>query len=209
MKFLKTAIVTTALVLSTGSNAEIISVDWNNAGDNLITRDLSTGLEWLDLTETAGLTYDFVSSNLGDSGFFDGWAYASTSEVEAFFNSAGGIGPYDYNAPSPFNDLVVQDLLESWGTLHSHNTQRFSNFVTSHIPQIDWHGTGIIYYSTNTPAVGYMDADFTSGGLFNSEGVPNVGHALVRVSAVPIPAAVWLFGSGLIGLIGLARRKKA
>lgn len=27
------------------------------------------------------------------------------------------------------------------------------------------------------------------------------------VSAVPIPSAVWLFGSGLIGLVGLARRK--
>jgi hypothetical protein len=29
------------------------------------------------------------------------------------------------------------------------------------------------------------------------------------VSAVPVPAAVWLFGSGLLGLIGVARRKKA
>jgi hypothetical protein len=29
------------------------------------------------------------------------------------------------------------------------------------------------------------------------------------VSAVPVPAAVWLFGSGLIGLVGMARRKKA
>ena len=28
-----------------------------------------------------------------------------------------------------------------------------------------------------------------------------------RVSPVPIPAAVWLFGSGIIGLVGLARRK--
>ena len=27
-------------------------------------------------------------------------------------------------------------------------------------------------------------------------------------SVVPVPAAVWLFGSGLIGLIGIARRKK-
>jgi hypothetical protein len=27
------------------------------------------------------------------------------------------------------------------------------------------------------------------------------------VSAVPVPAAVWLFGSGLIGLAGIARRK--
>jgi len=29
-----------------------------------------------------------------------------------------------------------------------------------------------------------------------------------NVSAVPVPAAVWLFGSGLIGLLGLARRKR-
>jgi len=27
-------------------------------------------------------------------------------------------------------------------------------------------------------------------------------------AAVPIPAAVWLFGSGLLGLVGMARRKK-
>lgn len=27
------------------------------------------------------------------------------------------------------------------------------------------------------------------------------------ISAVPVPAAVWLFGSGLLGLIGIARRK--
>jgi hypothetical protein len=31
----------------------------------------------------------------------------------------------------------------------------------------------------------------------------------VNVSAVPIPAAAWLFGSGLLGLVGIARRKKA
>ena len=28
-------------------------------------------------------------------------------------------------------------------------------------------------------------------------------------SNVPIPSAIWLFGSGLVGLVGMARRKKA
>ena len=32
---------------------------------------------------------------------------------------------------------------------------------------------------------------------------------VIRNSPVPVPAAVWLFGSGLLGLVGMAGRKKA
>ena len=35
-----------------------------------------------------------------------------------------------------------------------------------------------------------------------------LGYDNFSFSVVPVPAAVWLFGSGLIGLVGLARRKK-
>ena len=38
--------------------------------------------------------------------------------------------------------------------------------------------------------------------------IPDTDFAF-RVSAVPVPAAVWLFGSGLIGLIGMARRRNS
>ena len=42
-------------------------------------------------------------------------------------------------------------------------------------------------------------------------GVPYALHMTghVGTSAIPVPAAVWLFGSGLLGLVGVARRKKS
>jgi hypothetical protein len=38
---------------------------------------------------------------------------------------------------------------------------------------------------------------------------PDDINTFARFSPVPVPAAVWLFGSGLVGLVGIARRKKA
>ena len=50
---------------------------------------------------------------------------------------------------------------------------------------------------------GFPDS-FTVSSFFGSWAVHSGD-----VSAIPVPAAVWLFGSGLLGLIGIARRKKA
>ena len=43
---------------------------------------------------------------------------------------------------------------------------------------------------------------------FGGDSVLEVDVQIVP-SQVPVPAAVWLFGSGLLGLVGMARRKKA
>jgi len=49
------------------------------------------------------------------------------------------------------------------------------------------------------------------GGYLVNVQHPSSGNdalwSITRVAAVPVPAAVWLFASGLVGLIGLARRK--
>ncbi|MBU1191815.1 MAG: hypothetical protein KKA36_02545 [Gammaproteobacteria bacterium] len=47
-----------------------------------------------------------------------------------------------------------------------------------------------------------------SPGFFDGSSyyVPGFGNASIEVSAVPVPAAVWLMASGLLGMVGLSRR---
>ena len=66
--------------------------------------------------------------------------------------------------------------------------------------------------STQAYDTGAWSFTFRSGNQrsFNTA-VSNYSWAVHEgdVGAVPVPTAVWLFGSGLIGLVGFARRKQA
>lgn len=60
----------------------------------------------------------------------------------------------------------------------------------------------------------YDGTNFSITGTYNS-GIPNDYTysfnvlASTAVEAVPVPASMWLFGSGLLGMTGLARRRNA
>jgi hypothetical protein len=68
--------------------------------------------------------------------------------------------------------------------------------------------TGLIdapaYPSFNPNALG----EYNFGIQVSQDGW-GVENVRMDVQVVPVPAAAWLFGSGLIGLVGIARRKKA
>ena len=55
-------------------------------------------------------------------------------------------------------------------------------------------------YTLLIDALAYIDSATSATASFDYD---------LQLTAVPVPAAVWLFGSGLIGLVGFARRKKA
>ncbi len=56
-----------------------------------------------------------------------------------------------------------------------------------------WSGdTSVTLIGANSYAVGFINGTVLE----------------VDVQVIPVPAAVWLFGSGLLGLVGIARRRK-
>ena len=67
-------------------------------------------------------------------------------------------------------------------------------------PLLNWE-----LVSTDANGDGINGNPFVDGTFIGFSANFNFG----QVEPVPIPATVWLFGSGLIGLIGVARRKKA
>lgn len=72
-------------------------------------------------------------------------------------------------------------------------------------------GLGMVTYNffssssaTATVSEGLLSGIVSSLHLVNAD----ITYTYDDISAVPVPAAIWLFGSGLVGLVGVARRKK-
>lgn len=80
--------------------------------------------------------------------------------------------------------------------------------VTTTFLDLDYNSTSSQGYSPNTVVGTAMT--LWGGGTTTTGQYPDVGVDFVTIletSPVPVPAAVWLFGSGLLALTGFARRK--
>jgi hypothetical protein len=88
------------------TNAALISADLNAPGDGLLTRDTVSGLEWLDVTQTAGFSFDEIVSGAG--GFKDlGFRPANGPELLSVLTQLGftgflGSGPELYQPALDF-----------------------------------------------------------------------------------------------------------
>ena len=184
------------LTLSGASHAAIIA-----NGD--FTTDTGTGLDWLDHSFTLGLSFNQVTAELGAGGLFDGWSVATQGQVHTYLINAGWIGPFDSNNNSnvgfvsafeamttdsflndPASGLGILGLLDD--PIGGMGADKF----------VDDQGTGITSYNFITT----IDPSVADQGT---------STFLVRASAVPLPAAFWLFFSGLACLAGFSIRKTA
>ena len=150
--------------------------------NGLTTTDDNTGLIWLDLTQTLGLSYEYVISETAAGGQFDGYRVATKDEFSNF------IAAYYGN----------QDLWYYWADNGIANTLTGSMFDS---PELDELTTGTVYTGVVYP----NGTAISNGGLYN---ITDSGtfQATALVSTVPIPASIWLLSSGLLGLLVLFRK---
>ena len=71
-----------------------------------------------------------------------------------------------------------------------------------------WDVTGDSYLSTDVTATNPAGPDGIRGLSMIDGAFVGFNANFDFVAPVPVPAAVWLFGSGLLGLVGVARRRK-
>ena len=97
-------LITLGSVLLTGlpANANLIQASNPSFGPNSLTIDTSTGLGWLDLTASAGLSYQQVLAATQPGGIYSGFRFATAQEVLNLYSSAGipGTGYYPLSTPS-------------------------------------------------------------------------------------------------------------
>ncbi len=72
-----------------GSACELFSVDFAAPADGLLTEDSETGIQWLDPTDSAGLSYEQVEAELGPTGNFAGFTFATEPQLTTLFTHAG------------------------------------------------------------------------------------------------------------------------
>ena len=72
----------TSVLMMSAANAGLVHGDWKTSGDNRVTIDLDTGVEWLKLNNTKNMSVNQVLAQLGDGGSFDGWRLPTSDEVQ-------------------------------------------------------------------------------------------------------------------------------
>jgi hypothetical protein len=89
-------------------------------------------------------------------------------------------------------DTYLSNISHGGGALQFYNNINYPDYITMN-PNV---------YAVTHPIHGLLIDNVIQ---HNNSSI----FTMTATSAVPLPAAVWLFGSGLFGLIAVARRKKA
>lgn len=215
-KIIKMSILPVGLMLSTGSAHAAYTTFLN----------ITNNQNWAQPQDFALVTIDSIDVGGGDFDFMftvdlcgDGTSSACGQQIEQFGFNFSAVTLADTNFDFSMN--TAGPGTANWSTNFSATMDGFGGFdVAVEMPTgsgaagVDplmflitgVTGDSIATYATDGSTGGQPNAGSLFAAKVSSTGP---GAFIGGGSPVPVPAAVWLFGSGLLGLVGIARRKKA
>jgi hypothetical protein len=185
--------------------------------------DTSLNITWLANANYAGTIMDWTTANAWAAGLnpyrsgITGWRLPTVTDTgtsgcdfgytgtDCGFNVNTATGEmahmfYTILGDKAFYNTSGVGPQAGWGLT---NTGPFSNVQSL----IYWSATEYAPDTSYAWVFNFSNGNQTSHNKANGYYAWAVHSGDVGASAVPVPAAAWLFGSGLLGLIGVARRK--
>lgn len=193
MKKQISSILLLSAMLVSSVNASVLTFDDLSTGVN----NVADGYGGFDWNASSGGIYSISKDVLPGTGYDYGAVSGNTSVFNAYGSSGNtidlaGSGTFDFNGASFTSAWDPQDIsFEGWsnGALLYTSANFAIDTTTPLFISLNWFGIDRLTIN-NTGSHWAMD-NFT----FNEP--------------VPVPAAIWLFGSALTGLIGIGKRKQA
>ena len=202
LRWAATALIIVASGVSSVSNAALV-----DRGGGLI-YDTDLNITWLANANVNGLiTWNDAMTWASNLSYYDSvrnvtytdWRLPTSDTCSGYNCTGSEMGHLFYTelGGMPGNDIAATHF---WNIDYNMFQNIQSDFY--------WSGTE---YAPNTDTDGARIFNFNDGSQTAYNKGINLYAWAVRpgdVAAVPLPATAWLFGSGLLGLVGMARHKK-
>lgn len=202
--------------------ANLITLDWKVPNDGLILYETDSNLEWLNLSQSYGMSYNKVLAMTDNpGGLYEGWHIAKKTEMVSLFNAVGGDGRYSIDGLTNGAGNSVDLLIQYWGVSLNENDTTYVVYDSVNWFQMEllvnfarlynnpnYDDEGVLW-----PVPGRDDMEMDTEYFTDLHiGMPKMAIALVRTAQatpVPEPSTLLLMMIGSTGLIGACMKKRA
>ena len=165
-------------------------------GEGVVTTNATVNIT-IDVMEG----YAFDSMSLDEAGDYFLWGSKSAVSVGGQLRVRD-----DADTLLATGNITASEPFNTFNTPHDLTTHNWDAAASVSLAGAEWNGVTQVVMKIENILSAYTDP--TDTGALQAF-IEKKRISVEVTTVIPVPAAVWLFGSGLLGLVGIARRRTA